>query len=71
LPKQTSSENNITARACSTARLVQSRTKPIMLKTFFCDATRLWNQAPTNITSPNSIGTAKKEIKVFIRTLPV
>jgi hypothetical protein len=42
-----------------------------MLKTFVCDATRLWNQASTNITSSNIIGTAKKEIKVFVRTLPV
>jgi hypothetical protein len=40
LPKQTSSDNNITTRACSTGRLVKSGTKPIMLKTFVYDATR-------------------------------
>ena len=32
LPKQTSSDKNKTTRACSTGRLFESRTKPIMLK---------------------------------------
>ena len=38
---------------------------------FIIDTTRLWNQAPTNIKSANSLNQAKKAIKQYCLTLPI
>ena len=40
--------------------------------TSFCgDAPRVWNKAPELITKAKSLAMAKKEIKTFVRTLPI
>ena len=45
--------------------------EPKTLTTFIGDATRLWNKAPLAIRSAKSISTAKKEIKIFCKNLPI
>ena len=39
--------------------------------TFIGDATRLWNKAPMTIRQAKSIGIVKKEIKKFVKNLPI
>ena len=40
-------------------------------KSFISDGKKLWNLAPTSITLCKSIDSAKKEIKSFVKTIPV
>ena len=35
------------------------------------DAPRIWNNAPISVTNANTLGTAKKEIRKFCKTLLV
>ena len=39
--------------------------------TFIGDSTRLWNKAPMTIRQAKSIGIVKKEIKKFVKNLPI
>jgi hypothetical protein len=39
--------------------------------TFMGDATRLWNKAPKSITKADTLMKAKREIKIYCKTLPV
>ena len=39
--------------------------------TFFNDAVRVWNMAPVEIKNCRTLHTMKKQIKTFIRTLPI
>ena len=39
--------------------------------TFFNDAVRVWNMAPVEIKNCRTLHTVKKQIKTFIRTLPI
>ena len=39
--------------------------------TFVNDAAHLWNRAPTAIKDSKTLGSAKKQIKTFIKTLPI
>ena len=40
-------------------------------KTCISDAIRVWNNAPNKVTASQSVYQAKKEIKAFVRTLPI
>ena len=46
-------------------------TKELTKNTCISDAIRVWNMAPISITSCLTLYQAKKEIKSFVRTLPV
>ena len=39
--------------------------------TFINDAGKIWNEAPSNIKDSKSLITAKKFIKLFVKTLPI
>ena len=41
------------------------------MNSFKGDAIRLWNKAPEVIKSTKTLGTAKTEIKKFVKTLPI
>ena len=71
ITKQTPGAEARTTRACTAGKLVELGNKPISQKTFVCDAIKLWNQAPICITSANSFGKAKTEIRKFVKNLPV
>ena len=40
-------------------------------QTFYNDAARVWNAAPSNVKDCKTIVTIKKHIKTFVQTLPV
>ena len=58
-------------RACSNGRLMEEGKKTLTLKTFKSDASRLWNSAPMEIKACSTLASAKKEIKKFVKLLPV
>ena len=39
--------------------------------TFVCDGIKAWNKAPVVIKSCNNIYALKKEVKKFVKTLPI
>ena len=45
--------------------------KPLTLKTFKSDASRLWNNCPDTIANFVTLQQAKKEFKKFVVKLPV
>ena len=50
----------------------QEEGKPERAKdTFINDATRAWNKAPDNIKHFNSIYSAKKAIKIYVKSMPI
>ena len=58
-------------RACTKGILIEPGTKPLTLKKCVSDAIRLWNNAPAEICNANSIYSAKRTIKTFVKTLTV
>ena len=61
----------ISTRVCTSSRLIESGKSCISQKTCMNDAIRIWNLAPDKITSAQSLYQAKREIKIYVQTLPV
>ena len=43
----------------------------IQSQTFINDAAKLWNHAPNALKTCKTLGSAKKQIKLFIQSLPL
>ena len=69
--KKVIQNNMATIRAISQSTLIESGKSDITQNACVNDATRLWNQAPKTVTEANSIFEAKKQIKLFVKTLPI
>ena len=70
--KQQSSENNrVNTRADVSNRPVEFGLNELTRKTCISDAVRVWNNAPSTVTSSLTVYQAKKEIKTFVRSLPI
>ena len=69
--KQTTATNARVARGDSSERLVEFGMTELVRNTCIGDATRLWNKAPPQIKTANTIFAAKKEIKKFVASLPI
>ena len=52
-------------------KLIKSGFSNLAKDSFLSDAIRLWNKAPDAITKCSLIYSVKKEIKVFVKTLPI
>ena len=50
--------------------MITGKSKIQSLK-FVNDAAHLWNRAPTAIKDSKTLGSAKKQIKTFIKTVPI
>ena len=68
---QESVQGYTSTRACTNGRLLEEGQKPLTLKTFKSDASRLWNNAPVEIKACSTLASAKREIKKFVKLLPV
>ena len=58
-------------RAAEANQLKEAHGGKILTSTYINDAAKLWNIAPDNIKHSDSIYSAKKNIKNFIRGLPI
>ena len=64
-------EGNRELRSAFKGNLVETGASKKAQKTFINDSTRVWNGAPQSIKNCKSLYTAKKEIKIFIKSLPI
>ena len=69
--KKKVSDSYRTSRSLSNGDIIEEGYSVKSLCTFQNYSTRLWNKAPSNIKLCSTIYTAKKEIKKFVKTLPV
>ena len=58
-------------RSAFKGNLLETGASHKALKTFINDSTRVWNRAPQKIKMCKSLYSAKKEIKIFIKSLPI
>jgi hypothetical protein len=71
IPANTNSENNRLTRSTNSGNLPENGRSNVVQKSFVGDATRCWNTAPANIKMCKSLVTVKKEIKKYVRTIPI
>ena len=67
-------ENNceaMTTRADVAGRPIEIGVTALTQKTCVSDAIHLWNRSPKSVTESKSVYQAKKEIKSFVKSLPI
>lgn len=64
-------ENSNRLRENSTRKWKQDCSSKKARSTFVFDTAKLWNATPINIKNCKSIGTVKKEIKLYCKKLPI
>ena len=69
--KHTFTNDTVTTRACTNGKLIESWKWLISQKLCINDATKHWNQLPTEVTNCMTIGQIKKQTKLFVKTLPI
>ena len=58
-------------RAMSNGDIEVESHSTITHETFINDASRAWNKAPNSIKSSKPVYSAKKNIKIFVKSLPI
>ena len=58
-------------KASNKPDLITTGTSNIQAQTFFNDAAKVWNDAPKILKECATLVSAKKQIKIYIRTLPI
>ena len=58
-------------RGNSNGKLMELGRAKKSITSFYGDAPRIWNKAPREITKAKSLAIAKKEIRIFCKTLPI
>ena len=71
IKQQSTDHTGIVTRADRHNRPVEIGKTSLMHKTCISDAIRLWNLAPEKIKNSLTVYSAKKEIKLFVKSLPV
>ena len=69
--KQVVNSQGTVTRAASEGKPCDIGLKLLTKKTCVSDAIRLWNRAPNSITKSTTLNNVKKEIKTFVRSLPI
>ena len=63
--------NDCYTRASVNGDLVESGKSDLMKATFISDASKAWNRTPDNIKICNTLWSAKKAIRAFVKELPI
>ena len=63
--------NRTNTRADVKEKPIEFGMSNLVQKSCVSDAIRLWNMAPSAITSSSSLSQARKEIKKFVKLLPI
>ena len=69
--KLVANDNRAMTCAITSGKLVEVSQTCVTINTFHNDAIKAWNLAPDTIKNSNTIWSAKKQIKIFVKTLPV
>ena len=71
IAQQSINSEGVSTRAAHSGRPCEIGKSVLAQKTCISDAIRLWNRAPSKIVECKSLQTAKIEIKLFVKTLPI
>ena len=71
IKRQEINAEGMSTRADQAGRPIEIGKTALTQKTIVSDGIYLWNRAPNNVTESKSIYQAKKEIKSFVKTLPI
>ena len=69
--KQEEKEGTRCTRAKTRGDVIQTASSQLSQATFLNDAFKIWNKAPLKIKTCNSLFSAKKEIRKYVKTLPL
>ena len=69
--RQKDNVNGVNTRGNSAERPIEIGKTPIVQKTCASDAIHLWNSSPKSVTESVSLYQVKKEIKKFVKLLPI
>ena len=69
--KSKNNQSDMCSRSMVSGKLTESRGSDALKSTFINDGIKAWNLAPDVIKNCNSLFSAKKEIKKFVKTLPI
>ena len=65
------SESRTTTRAVTNGILEEQGVSTVSKCTFLNDATKAWNLAPSSLKTCKTVWSAKREIRKFVKNLPV
>ena len=71
IKQQLAKEAGVSTRAEKSGRPIEIGRSNVMQNTSTSDAIRIWNLAPATITEATNLYLAKKEIKAFVKLLPM
>ena len=71
ISQQRANMSGVSTRAGQSGRPIEIGKKHLTQKTSISDAIRVWNLAPQKVNESKSLYQAKKEIKNFVKTLPI
>ena len=71
IKRQVNNDEGMSTRADQAGRPIEIGKSALTQKTCVSDAIYLWNRAPKDVTESKTIYQAKKEIKSFVKTLPI
>ena len=71
IQKQASDTTRACTRAEANERPIEIGVKELTRRTCISDAVRVWNKTPEVVKNSKSVFVAKKEIKAFVRSLPI
>ena len=71
LQKVVYAPNSVTTRAISKGELIETGKTDLLQSTILSETSKAWNRTPSEIKSCNSIWSAKKAIKKFVKELPI
>ena len=69
--RQENTAVGVTTRADTAGRPKEIGKSILTQKTCVSDAIHIWNKAPKSVTESNSLYQAKKEIRTYVRSLPI
>ena len=69
--KHTVNSDTVNTRACTFGKLIESGKSLVSQKCCINDATKLWNNLPSDLKNCLSISQIKLQTKKFVKTLPV
>ena len=71
IKRQENNEGGVNTRADLAGRPIEMGKSVLSQKTCLSDAIHLWNRSPSKVTESMSLYQAKKEIRDFVKLLPV
>ena len=71
IEQQSLRDQGVSTRAASNGRPCEFGLTTLNQNSCISDAIRIWNAAPTNVTRSNTVYQAKKDIKMYVKNLPI